>query len=318
MEYFNFVVWGIFFLILLVKILRSIRIVPTKSAYIVERLGRYTKTLGPGFHVLVPFMERVAYIQDLREETINVPPQSCFTNDNVQVEVDGVIYISAVDPVKASYGVTDYRFAAIQLAQTTMRSVIGTLELDKTFEERDIINSKIVGVLNEVGMGWGINVHRYEVKNIVPPDTVRNAMEQQMRAERERRAILAQSEGDRQSRINSSEGFKTEAVNKSEGEMQKRINEAEGKAREIESIAIATAEAIEKLAAAIVEEGGEKAVQLRLSEQFLNQLRGLAKPQTSVVLPTDLTRLDSLLAALGILPTTQPKQKVPEQVPSRS
>lgn len=318
MEYFNFAVWGIFFLILLVKILRSIRIVPTKSAYIVERLGRYTKTLGPGFHVLVPFMERVAYIQDLREETINVPPQTCFTTDNVQVEVDGVIYISAVDPVKASYGITDYRFAAIQLAQTTMRSVIGTLELDKTFEERDIINSKIVGVLNDVGMSWGINVHRYEVKNIVPPDSVRNAMEQQMRAERDRRAILAQSEGDRQSRINNSEGFKTEAVNKSEGEMQKRINEAEGKAREIESIAIATAEAIEKLAAAIIEEGGEKAVQLRLSEQFLTQLRGLAKSQTSVVLPTDLTRLDSLLAALGILPTTQPKQKVPEPVPSRT
>jgi regulator of protease activity HflC (stomatin/prohibitin superfamily) len=318
MNIFNFVVWGIFFFILIIKILRSIRIVPTKSAYVVERLGRYSKTLGPGFHVLVPFLEKVAYIQDLKEETITVPPQTCFTTDNVQVEVDGVIYISVMDPVKASYGITNYRFASIQLAQTTMRSVIGTLELDKTFEERDIINSKIVGVLNEVGMNWGINVHRYEVKNIVPPETVRNAMEQQMRAERERRAVLAQSEGDKQSRINNSEGFKMEAVNKSEGEMQKRINEAEGKAREIESIANATAEAIEKLASAIIEEGGEKAVQLRLSEQFLTQLRGLAKAGTSILLPTDLTRLDSLLASLGILPTTQTKTKPVDQTPSRT
>lgn len=304
MTYFNFAVWGIFFFILIFKILRSIRIVPTKSAYIVERLGRYHATLGPGFHVLVPFVDRVAYIQEMKEETINVPPQICFTTDNVQVEVDGVIYISVVDPVKASYGITNYRFAGIQLAQTTMRSIVGTLELDKTFEERDVINSKIVSVLSEVGQHWGIQVHRYEVKNIVPPSSVKNAMEMQMRAERERRAVLAQSEGDRQSRINNSEGFKTEAINKSEGEMQKRINEAEGRAREIEAIAFATAEAIEKLAAAINQEGGETAVQLRLSEQFLNRLGELARPSTSVILPADLTRIDQMLAALGILPRT--------------
>jgi regulator of protease activity HflC (stomatin/prohibitin superfamily) len=305
MNYFNFAVWGIFFFVLFFKILRSIRIVPTKSAYIVERLGMYSNTLGPGFHVLVPFLDKVAYIQDLKEEAINVPPQICFTNDNVQVEVDGIIYMTVQDPVKASYGVTNYRFASIQLAQTTMRSVIGTLELDKTFEERDIINTKIVGVLNEVGAHWGVTVHRYEVKNIVPPASVKVAMEQQMTAERNRRAIMAQSEGDRQSRINNSEGFKTEAINKSEGEMQKRINEAEGRAREIEAIAGATAEAIEKLAAAIIEEGGEKAVQLRLSEQFLNRMKGLARPGTKVVLPADLTRLDTLLDSLDLLPVSK-------------
>ena len=300
MNKFDYFVWAILLLIFGFKIVRSIRIVPTKSAYIVERLGKYTKTLGPGFHLLWPFLDRVAYIQELKEETINVPPQECFTTDNVQVEVDGVIYMSVTDPVKSSYGVTDYRFAAIQLAQTTMRSVIGTLELDKTFEERDIINSKIVGVLSEVGMTWGVKVHRYEVKNIVPPASVKNAMEQQMTAERNRRAILAQSEGDKQSRINNSEGFKQEAINKSEGEMQKRVNEAEGKAREIESIANATAEAIEKMAAVITQQGGAEAVQLRLAQQLLNQLGLLAKPQTSILLPVDLTRLHSLLSSLGL------------------
>jgi len=299
---FNGLVWGIILLVLVSKILRSIRIVPTQSAYVVERLGRYSKTLGPGFHLLIPFVDRVAFIQDLKEETINVPPQICFTTDNVHVEVDGVIYISVLDPVKASYGVTDYRQAAIQLAQTTVRSVIGTLELDKTFEERDIINSKIVGVLNEVGPHWGINVHRYEVKNIVPPATVKNAMERQMTAERDRRALIARAEGDKQSRINSSVGYQMEVINKSMGEMQKRINEAQGRAKEIESIASATAEAIEKIAAAILEPGGEEAVQLRLSQQYLNQLGALARPGTSILLPADLTRLDVLLDSLGLLP----------------
>jgi regulator of protease activity HflC (stomatin/prohibitin superfamily) len=300
MNAFDLVVWGFLLLILVMKLVRSIRIVPTKSAYIVERLGKYSRTLGPGFHLLVPFFEKVAYIRDLKEETINVPPQECFTTDNVQVEVDGVIYISVMDPVKASYGITDYRFGAIQMAQTTVRSIIGTLELDKTFEERDLINSKIVSVLNDVGMTWGILVHRYEVKNIVPPATVKNAMEQQMRAERDRRALLAQSEGDKQSRINNSEGLKSEAVNKSEGEMQKRINEAEGRAREIESIANATAEAIEKMAAVITEEGGAEAVQLRLTQQYLYQLGSLAKPHTQVLLPADLTKIDSLLEDAGL------------------
>jgi regulator of protease activity HflC (stomatin/prohibitin superfamily) len=300
MNYFDYIVWGVLFLMLMSKLVRSIRIVPTKSAFIVERLGRYSRTLGPGFHLLVPFLERVAFVQDLKEETINVPPQECFTTDNVKVEVDGVIYISVMDPVKASYGITDYRYASIQLAQTAMRSIIGTLELDKTFEERDVINSRILAVLNEVGMNWGMNVHRYEVKNIVPPASVKNAMEQQMRAERDRRALLAQSEGDKQSRINNSEGLKSEAVNKSEGEMQKRINEAEGRAGEIESIANATAEAIEKLAAVITQEGGAEAVQLRLTQQYLQRIGELGKARTPVLLSADLTNLDELLENAGL------------------
>lgn len=302
MSYFVLAVWGILAFVVLFKFLRAARVVQPKTAYIVERLGRYHATLGQGFHLLLPFVDRVAYIQEMKEETINVPPQLCFTTDNVQVEVDGVIYMTVTDPVKASYGITNYRFAAIQLAQTTMRSVIGLLELDKTFEERDVINSKIVGVLNEVGLHWGIQVHRYEVKNIVTPASVKNAMEQQMTAERDRRALLAQSQGDKQSRINNSEGIKTEAINKSEGEMQKRVNEAEGRAKEIEAIANATAEAIEKLAAAINQEGGEMAVQMRLSEQFLDRLGALAKPGTNIILPADLTRIDTMLESLGIMP----------------
>jgi regulator of protease activity HflC (stomatin/prohibitin superfamily) len=298
---FNILVWSILILIFVYKILRSIRIVPTQSAYIAERLGRYTKTLGPGFHVLLPFVDRVTFIQDLKEEAMTVPPQTCFTKDNVQVEVDGIIYISVVDPVKASYGITNYRQAAIQLAQTTVRSVIGTLELDRTFEEREVINTKTVGVLNEVGQSWGINVHRYEVKNIVPPTSVKNAMEQQMTAERTRRALIAKSEGDRQSRINNSEGYKTEVINKSEGEMQKRVNEAEGKAQEILALAEATAQAIETLAAAIIEEGGAEAVQLRLNQQYLGQLGNVARPQSSVVLPADLTRPEEMLRSLNVL-----------------
>ncbi len=309
MIFFDKLVWGLFFIVIIWKLYRSIRIVPTKSAYVVERLGQYAGTLGPGFHLLLPFLDRVAYIQDLKEEALNVPPQVCFTRDNVQVEVDGVIYIQVTDPVKASYGITAYRFAAIQLAQTTMRAIIGTMELDKTFEERELINAKILSVLNEVGPTWGVQVHRYEVKNIVPPDSVKNAMEQQMRAERDRRALMAQSEADKQTRINSSEGFMTEVINKSQGEMQKRINEAQGRANEIEAIAEATAQAIEKVATAISQEGGHEALQLRLAEQFLTQLRGLARKDANVLLPADLTRIDTLLSALGLF-SSQAKDRV--------
>lgn len=240
-------IWGLIFAIFIIKLFQSIRLVPTKSAYIVERLGKYHTTLDAGFHALVPFIDKVAYVHDLKEETIDVPPQECFSSDEVNVEVDGVIYISVMDPVKASYGVTDYRYAAIQLAQTTTRSVIGTLDLDRTFEERDVISAKVVEVLDQAGATWGIRVHRYEIKNIAPPETVKNAMEMQVNAERERRALLAKSEGDKQSKINRSEGVKAEMINRSEGEMQKRINEAEGKAEEILTIAKATAESIERI-----------------------------------------------------------------------
>ena len=279
-------IWGVIFLILMVRFFQAMRLVPTKSAYIVERLGTYHQTLDAGFHALIPFVDKVTFIQDLKEETIDVPPQECFSKDEVQVEVDGVIYISVIDPVKASYGITDYRNAAVQLAQTTTRSVIGTLDLDRTFEERDVISAKVVEVLDNAGATWGINVHRYEIKNIIPPETVRNAMEKQVNAERERRAILARSEGDKQSRINRSEGLKTEAINRSEGEMQRRINEAEGKAQEILEIAKATAESVAKIASVVSSPGGMESMKLQLGEQYLETLEGLTA--SKIVLPANL------------------------------
>ena len=268
-------IWGVIFLIFIIKVFQSIRLVSTQTAHIVERLGRYRKTLEAGFHLLIPFVDKVTYVQDLREEAIDVPPQECFTSDEVKVTVDGVIYIQITDPIKACYGIVDYRDAAVQLAKTTTRSVIGTLPLDRTFEERDLISAKVVEVLDQAGNIWGIRVHRYEIKNITPPTTVRNAMEKQVTAERDRRAILAASEGERQSKINRSEGVKKEVINISEGEMQRRINEAEGQAEEILAIARATAESITKIAAVTREEGGTEALKLQMNERYVNTIRNL-------------------------------------------
>jgi len=299
-DLFNLIVWGIFFLILISKFIQSICLVPTKKAYIVERFGKYSKTLGPGFHALIPFVDQVVFKQDLKEETIDVPPQECFSKDEVKVEVDGVIYISVTDPAKASYGISDYRFGAIQLAQTTTRSVIGTIELDRTFEERDLISSKVVEVLDKVGDIWGIRVHRYEIKNISPPETVKDAMEKQVNAERERRAILAKSEGEKQSRINMSEGKKMELINLSEGEMQKRVNVAEGKAAEIIAIAEATANSIEKVASVISKEGGDEAIKFQMAEKYLSKLNHLANGDTRVILPANLIDFDGWLKSVGL------------------
>lgn len=320
MNTFANLMWLAFFGVLAVQFGRCIRLVPTRKAYIVERLGKYQRRLGPGLHVLLPFIDKVAFIQDLKEESIEVPPQECFTSDNVRVEVDGVIYISVVNPENASYGITDYRYAAVQLAQTTTRSVIGTLELDRTFEEREAINSRVVGVLSEVGDAWGIRVHRYEVKNIVPPASVRDAMERQMGAERERRALLARSEGQKESRVNEAEGRKEELINHSEGEKQRRINEAEGRAQEILALANATSESIRKMGDAMVQPGGDAAVQLQLSQKHLSQLQHLAAPEKRVVLPSDLSRMDDWLAAVGLTPVpkaTQPHATTPVTAPKR-
>jgi len=300
MEAFNGVVWTLLVLYTAVKFAKCVRMVPTQSAYIVERLGKYHTTLGPGFHLLVPFIDVVRFIRNLREEAIEVPPQMCFTQDNVQVEVDGVLYMSVTNPVAASYGVTDYRFAAIQLAQTTTRSVLGTLDLDRTFEERDAINTKVVRVLGEVGQTWGMRVHRYEVKNIIPPPSVRDAMERQMGAARHRRALLAQAEGQKRTAINNSEGRKTEAINKSEGEKQRRINEAQGRAAEILALAKATAESIEKMGNAIAQEGGVEAMNLRLGQSYLTKLGALGHGQANIMLAADLTSVDALLSGMGL------------------
>jgi regulator of protease activity HflC (stomatin/prohibitin superfamily) len=296
----SLIILGIIALYIIYQFIRSIRMVPTQTALVVERLGKFHSTLDPGFHILIPFFDRVAFQLDLREEAIAVEPQECFTMDNVKVEVDGVIYISIVDARHASYGITDYRYAAIQLAQTTTRAVIGTIELDKTFEEREMISARVVSVLGEVAEAWGIRVHRYEVKNIVPPPSVRDAMEKQMTAERNRRAMIATAEGKRQALINDSEGIKTEMVNLSEGEKQKQINEAEGRAQEIESIARATAASIRKMAQAISSEHGEEAIRMRLSQSHLNNLKKLASSKKEIILPLNLTSFDEVLKGIDL------------------
>lgn len=304
--YISIALWSLFGFYLAVKLLRSVRMVPNKTELIVERLGRYHETLGPGLHVLVPFFDRVAFTVDMKEESIEVPPQDCFTKDNVRVEVDGIVYMSATNAKQASYGITDYRFAAIQLAQTTTRAVVGTLELDRTFEERDVVNQRVIAALNEVSAAWGIKVHRYEVKNIVPPASVKSAMERQMGAERDKRALLARAEGEKQSRINDSEGKKQEMINRSLGEMQRRVNEAEGKAQEIVALAQATADAIRLNGEAIASNGGTEAVNLRLSQQYISKLGALSRG-ANVVLPADLTSVDDLLKGLGLDKTAVPR-----------
>lgn len=299
-EIISQVLVGLITLFVIFKVIKSLRLVPNQYSYIVERLGNYHKTLGPGFHALVPFVDKVVYKQDLREETIEVEPQECFTKDNVKVEVDGVIYLSVMDPVNASYGVTNYRYAAIQLAQTTTRSVIGLMDLDQTFEERAFMSKEVVKVLSEIEMPWGIKVHRYEIKNILTPRTVQNAMERQMTAERDRRAVIAKSEGVQGSKVNDAEGIKAEMVNISEAEMQRQINEAEGLANEIESIAEATAISIEKIAAALSQPMGTEAMKLRLSEKYLDTLSGLGQEKNDIILPKDITSYDAVMEGLSL------------------
>lgn len=289
-----------FSLFILIKVIKSFRLVPNQFAYIVERLGNYHKTLGPGFHALIPFLDKVVYKQDLREETIEVEPQECFTKDNVKVEVDGVIYLSVMDPVNASYGVTNYRYAAIQLAQTTTRSVIGLMDLDETFEERAKMSKEVVNVLSELELPWGMKVHRYEIKNILTPRTVQKAMERQMTAERDRRAVIARSEGVKGSKVNDAEGVKAEMINISEAEMQRRVNEAEGLAQEIEAIAEATAISIEKIADALSQPMGAEAMQLRLAEKYLGKLKGLGREENQIIIPQDISNYDAVMKGLDL------------------
>ena len=294
------VLLAIFSVYVMFQFVRAIRLVPNQFNFIVERLGNYHKTLGAGFHALIPFIDKVVYKQDLREETIEVEPQECFTQDNVKVEVDGVIYISVMDPVNASYGVTDYRYAAVQLAQTTTRSVIGTMDLDQTFEERAKMSKEVVEVLSEMERPWGIKVHRYEIKNILTPRTVQNAMERQMTAERDRRAVIAKSDGVKGSKVNDAEGIRTEIINISEAEMQRRINEAEGTAQEIEAIAEATAKSIEQIADALRQPHGKEAMQLQLAEKYLGVLEGLGRDENDIILPKDITNYDALMEGLSL------------------
>ena len=281
---------------IIVVLLKTAVVVPQRSAYIVERLGKYASTLEAGFHILVPFLDRVAYKRTLKETPIDVPPQQCITKDNITVDVDGILYLQVMDPVKASYGIDNYLWASTQLAQTTMRSEIGKLDLDQIFEVRDSINAAICGAVDKASDPWGIKVTRYEIKSITPPQTIRDAMEKQMRAEREKRAMIAESEGERQARINRADGEKQEAIAKSEGERMRRVNEAEGRAQEIQLVAQATAEGLAAIAKSIsANDGGVEAVNLRLAEQYLTEFGKLAKEGTAMVLPSNLTDIASVL-----------------------
>jgi len=273
-----------------------VKVVPQRTAIIVERLGKYRATFTAGFQILIPFVDKIRYRHTLKEQAIDVPPQVCITRDNIAVEVDGILYLQVLDPQKASYGIDNYRFASIQIAQTTMRSIIGKLELDRTFEERETINVSIVEAVDKASEPWGVKVTRYEVKNISPPQSIRDAMEKQMRAEREKRAIIAESEGTKQAKINVAEGDKQELIKKSEGEMQKRINEATGKASEIEQVATATANGLRAIALAISEENGLNAVNLRVAEQYLLGFANMAKTNNTIVLPANLTDVAGIVA----------------------
>lgn len=274
----------------------TVRIVPQRAAVIIERLGKYRGTLLAGFHILIPFVDKVAYKHSLKEQASDVDPQTCITQDNISVEVDGILYLQITDPKKASYGIENYKYASTQIAQTTMRSIIGRMQLDKTFEEREAINHGIVNAVDKASDPWGVKVTRYEVKNIVPPMSIKEAMEKQMKAEREKRALIAESEGDKQAKINRSEGDKQQLIKRSEGEKQKRINEAEGKASEIESVALATAKGIREIAAAINEEGGINAVNLRVAEQYLHQFGKLASENNSMIIPSNLADISSIIS----------------------
>ncbi len=295
------IIFIIFVLVIVVNLLRSIRIVPSRSALVVERLGKYAKTLEAGFHVMIPFIDKVRYKHNLKEIAVDVPAQECFTQDNVKIQVDGVLYLQVVDPRLASYGIDNYRYATIQLAQTTMRSVIGRLELDKTFEERDQINAQVVKAVDEASDPWGVKVSRYEIQNISVPKPILQSMEIQMKAEREKRAAIARSLGEMESQINVSTAAMEEAINKSQGEKERRINEAEGKAAEILAVARATATSIKAVAKSLETPGGEEAMTLQIKEQYINELSKLGKPGTQLVLGADLSDMESVLKNLDSL-----------------
>jgi regulator of protease activity HflC (stomatin/prohibitin superfamily) len=294
----SLIVVGILAAIVVVLLIKTAVVVPQRSEYIVERLGKYTKTLSAGFHILIPFLDRVAYKRSLKEEVMDVASQDCITTDNVSVSVDGVLYIQVIDSKLSAYGIDNYRLAASQLAQTSLRSVIGKIELDRTFEERESLNQQVVSAVDEAAQNWGIKVLRYEIKDITPPRSVMEAMEKQMRAEREKRASIATSEGDRQARINRAEGLKREAIAVSEGEKQKRINEAEGQAREIELIAHATAEGIRQVAESLSTTGGEMAANLRVAEKYIAEFGKLAKENNTMIIPAGLGDISSMVATV--------------------
>jgi len=283
-------------LIAVIVVFRTATVVPQQSAYVVENLGKYSRTLQAGFHILIPFVERIAYKHSLKEQALDVPEQICITKDNVQVAVDAVLYMQVLDPHLASYGITNYQFAIGQLAQTTLRSEIGKIELDRTFEARATINANIVTELDKASVVWGVKVMRYEIKNISPPKDVLSAMEKQMRAEREKRAVVLTSEGERDAKINQAEGEKQRVIKESEAARQRQINEAQGEAEAILAVAKATAEGLQRVAGAVSTQGGREAMQLRVAEDYIQQFGNLAKQNNTLVVPANLSDIASMIA----------------------
>jgi regulator of protease activity HflC (stomatin/prohibitin superfamily) len=292
-------------ILVLIIIAKTAVVVPQQNAYVVERLGRYSGTLGAGFHILMPFLDVIRYRHSLKEAAYDIPAQVCITRDNVQVGVDGILYLKVLNAERASYGISDYLFAITQLAQTTLRSEIGKIDLDKTFEERTNINMSVVTELDKASESWGVKVLRYEIKNITPPHDILAAMEKQMRAEREKRAVILTSEGARDALINNAEGAKQETIKNSEARRQQQINEAEGQAQAILAVATATAEGIRRVANAMQDPGGAQAVQLRVAEQYITQFGQLAKESNTLVIPANAADVASMIGvAMRVINTT--------------
>ena len=288
----------ILLVIAVIFITRSVKVVPQQNAWVVERLGKYHATLAPGLNFLVPFIDRVAYKHSLKEIPLDVPSQVCITRDNTQLQVDGILYFQVTDPMRASYGSSNYIMAISQLAQTTLRSIIGRLELDKTFEERDMINAKVVEAIDEAALNWGVKVLRYEIKDLTPPAEILRAMQAQITAEREKRAVIATSEGKRQEQINLADGEKQAAIAKSEGEKQAAINNAQGEAAAITEVATATAVALARIGTAIRQPGGEQAVQLKVAERAVDAYSQLAaEARTTLVVPSNMTEVSALITS---------------------
>jgi regulator of protease activity HflC (stomatin/prohibitin superfamily) len=282
--------------VIVIILYKTATVVPQQNAFIVERLGKFSRKLDAGFHILIPFMERVAYKHTLKEQAVDIAEQVCITKDNVQVGVDGVLYLQVLEPARASYGIGNYMFAIAQLAQTTLRSEIGKIDLDRTFEERGTINANVVAELDKASDPWGVKVLRYEIKNINPPHDVLSAMEKQMRAEREKRAVILTSEGERDAVINEAEGEKQRVIKASEAAKQQQINEAQGEAEAIMAVATATAEGLRRVANAVIDEGGSEAMQLRIAEQYIGEFGNLAKTGNTYVVPANLGDLTSMMA----------------------
>jgi len=291
----GFIVTFAIAVVVIIVLAKTAIVVPQQSAFVVEYLGKFSRTLQAGFHILVPFVERIAYRHSLKEQAVDIPEQTCITKDNVQVGVDGVLYLRVLDPQRASYGITDYIFAIMQLAQTTLRSEIGKIDLDRTFEERGSINANVVVELDKASDPWGVKVLRYEIKNINPPRDVLSAMEKQMRAEREKRAVVLTSEGERDAKINEAEGDKQRVIKASEANQRQQINEAQGEAEAILAVATATAEGLRRVAMALREPGGNEAMQLRIAEEYVAQFGNLAKQANTLVVPASLSDLASMI-----------------------